>query len=264
MINYFDAPDAAALYAKGRPFYHQGVLQQVAEYLFWEKPLESALDVACGTGLSTRALLPYAREIIGIDASPSMLAHAFQNPKISYRRAPAEQLPLREASVDLLTLCEAFHWFDQKSFLDEVRRVLKPRAIFLVYGGGIRGIMDEDARFESWFRTVHLPRYPQPARNASFSAEQGPPDGFELLLVGQHEKSVPMTAVQLADFFLTVSNTLQYLKERGETPEEHHRFLMRELVPFYPDQHAVGNETTETQVVRHIRYGGLYYLMRKL
>lgn len=39
----------------------------------------------------------------------------------------AEELPLVDSSVDLLTAMSAFHWFDRPCFLKEAHRVLKPR-----------------------------------------------------------------------------------------------------------------------------------------
>lgn len=254
MINYFDSPRAAKLYNKGRPYYHHGVLAMVASHLQWKNRFPIALDVGCGTGLSTRALLPYSEHIIGIDVSPAMIAEAYGDPRIEYHVASAESLPVRDSQVNLLTLCEAFHWLEQKEFLEEVHRVMAPKGIFLAYGGGIRGAMQDVPEFAEWFRNVHLLRYPHPPRHSSFSIDNGVPHGFEVLYVGTQEQSVAMTASGLADFFLTVSNTLQYLEQTGESPEEHHDFLVSQLLPFY-------NGDKET--VRYIPYGGLYYILRK-
>jgi ubiquinone/menaquinone biosynthesis C-methylase UbiE len=41
-------------------------------------PCEQMLELACGTGIWTRALLPLGRELTAIDASPEMLARARQ------------------------------------------------------------------------------------------------------------------------------------------------------------------------------------------
>jgi SAM-dependent methyltransferase len=40
--------------------------------------------------------------------------------------APAEQSGLPDASIDLVTVAQALHWFDLPRFHDEVKRVLKP------------------------------------------------------------------------------------------------------------------------------------------
>jgi ubiquinone/menaquinone biosynthesis C-methylase UbiE len=49
----------------------RALLQQLA-------PVEQMLELACGTGTWTRALLPLGRELTAIDASPEMLALARQ------------------------------------------------------------------------------------------------------------------------------------------------------------------------------------------
>ncbi len=42
----------------------------------------------------------------------------------------AEAIPLLDGSVHAVTVADAFHWFDQKAALEEIRRVLQP-------GGGL-------------------------------------------------------------------------------------------------------------------------------
>lgn len=44
-----------------------------------------------------------------------------------FRQCAAEELPLADSSVDLVTAMSAFHWFDRPRFLQEAHRVLKPR-----------------------------------------------------------------------------------------------------------------------------------------
>ena len=38
----------------------------------------------------------------------------------------AEDIPLEDASVDLVTVAQAFHWFDGPAALAEIHRVLRP------------------------------------------------------------------------------------------------------------------------------------------
>jgi len=47
--------------------------------------------------------------------------------------APAENSGLEDASVDLVTAGQAVHWFDQKRFFDEVKRVTVPGGAIAVW-----------------------------------------------------------------------------------------------------------------------------------
>ena len=47
---------------------------------------------------------------------------------IEFRQGPAEDLSFIETgSVDLVLAGTAIHWFNNKSFIEEVRRILKPK-----------------------------------------------------------------------------------------------------------------------------------------
>ena len=69
-------------------------------------------DLGAGTGKLTRVLLPHAQSIVAIEPSPAMRA-AFQQavPDVEVRDGRAEAIPLPDASVDLIAVGEAFHWF---------------------------------------------------------------------------------------------------------------------------------------------------------
>ena len=66
MDNLFDSPDMAAGYARARPALHPRIIGLAGKYL-QPLPVENALDVGCGAGLSTRALESIARHCHGID-----------------------------------------------------------------------------------------------------------------------------------------------------------------------------------------------------
>jgi SAM-dependent methyltransferase len=55
-------------------------------------------------------------------------------PGVEVQDGTAEALPLADASVDAVTVAQAFHWFDPVVALGEMRRVLRPGgALFLVW-----------------------------------------------------------------------------------------------------------------------------------
>ncbi len=86
-------------------------------------------DIACGTGiLATRIhdeLDP--DEIYGIDMSDGMLEQArARSAEVTWRKAPAEQLPFDDGSLDAVVTTTAFHFFDQPAAMREFHRVLAP------------------------------------------------------------------------------------------------------------------------------------------
>ncbi|MDQ2858353.1 MAG: class I SAM-dependent methyltransferase, partial [Candidatus Eremiobacteraeota bacterium] len=85
------------------------------------------LDVGCGTGLASGALVERGLSVVGIDSSEPMLARARARiPAAKFLRARAEDLPFGDASFDGAVSAQAFHWFDQRRALRELIRVVRP------------------------------------------------------------------------------------------------------------------------------------------
>ena len=89
----------------------------------------NVLDVACGNG-SLLSALNRKTPIngFGIDISDRMVANAaVRNPKMEFQTAGCEAIPFGNASMDVITVCAAYHHFpDVAAFAKEARRVLKP------------------------------------------------------------------------------------------------------------------------------------------
>jgi len=132
-MNYFNPKTAAERYSKGRPDFHSNTLKHVKDYLHLNKKLDKALDIACGTGLSTKALLEIATHVYGTDASQEMLNLAAHTDKINYSVASAEQQPFSDNSFDLITVSSGVHWFDIDKFLIEANRLLKSKSWLVLY-----------------------------------------------------------------------------------------------------------------------------------
>jgi SAM-dependent methyltransferase len=93
-----------------------------------------AWDCATGTGQAALGLAGHFAQVIATDASAAQIAHAVPHPRISYRVASAEASGLADASVDLVTVAQAAHWFDLPAFYAEVRRVLRPGGVLALWG----------------------------------------------------------------------------------------------------------------------------------
>jgi ubiquinone/menaquinone biosynthesis C-methylase UbiE len=95
------------------------------------KPGDRVLDVACGTGALTLAAAERVGQhgsIVGLDASPEMLAVARRKPtRIEWVEGTAEALPLPDQSFDAVVSQFGFMFFqDRAAALREMMRVLRP------------------------------------------------------------------------------------------------------------------------------------------
>ena len=97
---------AADRYAEGRPYHHARTLRRALAG--WTPGL--ALDVACGTGLSTRGLAELGIATLGVDVDAAMVARARADTGLPYAVASAEALPIATGAVDLVTVGSAVHW----------------------------------------------------------------------------------------------------------------------------------------------------------
>ncbi|XP_069839291.1 putative methyltransferase DDB_G0268948 [Dendropsophus ebraccatus] len=101
------------------------------------RPLEIAVDVGCGTGRYTVPLAPHFKKVLGVDISESQINVAKQHiiaNNVSYMVAPAEKLPVKNASLDLVNSALAAHWFKADEFAGEAIRVLKTRGCLAAHG----------------------------------------------------------------------------------------------------------------------------------
>ncbi|MFQ5524279.1 MAG: class I SAM-dependent methyltransferase [Acidimicrobiia bacterium] len=235
--NPFATDAAARLYAAGRPDYSSLVTDVIRRLTGITARVRCAVDVGCGTGISTMALAPLADTIIGVEPSTAMLAQALPAANVLYRVGSAEDLPLEDGSCDLIAVGSALHWFDQARFLKEASRVARPDAWLVVHDHWFTGQMQGHEEFAAWARDVYLSTYPSPPRDRSWR----PPDdlgawqhtGWE-----RYEHPVPLTADQLAAYLLTQSN-LQTVIERGDQTEAEFKiWLLAETAPFFADDPA--------------------------
>ncbi|KAK2651345.1 hypothetical protein Ddye_011201 [Dipteronia dyeriana] len=119
----------AKQYADGRPSYPPQLFQFIAS----KTPLHDLVwDVGTGSGQAAQSLAGIYKNVIATDTSPKQLEFVTKLPNIKYQLTPPimtpselEQTVAAEASVDLVTIASAMHWFDLPKFYKDVKWVLK-------------------------------------------------------------------------------------------------------------------------------------------
>ena len=116
----------AEAYERGRP----GFPQEAVDRLVRELRILSertVVDLAAGTGTLTRLLQPAGARVVAVEPVEGMRRKLVELlPGVPVVAGVAERLPLRDGSIDAVTVAQAFHWFDGPAALAELHRVLKP------------------------------------------------------------------------------------------------------------------------------------------
>jgi SAM-dependent methyltransferase len=168
------------VYVRGRPKHHPRALAHLSQWI-GELPVGRALDVACGTGLSSVALSDLAQHVVGVEAASEMVAQLYGGERSAYMNAAAEALPVADSSIDLLTVASALHWFDQPAFFAEAARTLRDGGWLVVYDYYFLGQIEGQPRFSAWNQDVYLQRFPIPPRGRRFDPRAEAPPHFVLV-----------------------------------------------------------------------------------
>jgi ubiquinone/menaquinone biosynthesis C-methylase UbiE len=122
--------DQADVYARYRPVYPANLFEHIFSFIPHRK---LAWDCGTGNGQSAAVLAGYFDKVVATDISQQQLNNVVIKKNIMYIHEPAEHTSLKEKSVDLITISQALHWFDFKSFYAEVKRVGSSDAIIAAW-----------------------------------------------------------------------------------------------------------------------------------
>ena len=150
----------ASDYAEYRPHYPDSLFDWLAGL---PAHRETAWDCATGSGQAAVALASRFERVIATDASAGQIAVAIPHPRVEYRIAPAEASGLDPASVDLVTVAQALHWFDRSAFYAEARRVLRPDGVVAAWTYGHPSIDEPraDAELQRFYSETVGPYWPK-------------------------------------------------------------------------------------------------------
>lgn len=123
------------IYDQSRP----GYAQKLFDFLISKVPSDKEVaDVGSGTGIFTKQLLETGYSVYAVEPNKDMRQFAEEKlegmPNFTSVNGSASNTHLKDHSVDLVTVAQAFHWFNQDEFKEECQRILKSKGyVAIVY-----------------------------------------------------------------------------------------------------------------------------------
>lgn len=206
----------ASEYAEYRPLYPDSLFDWLAGLAARR---EVAWDCATGSGQAAVALSSRFDRVIATDASAGQIGVAIRHPRVEYRVAPAEASGLEPASVDLVTVAQALHWFDRPAFYAETRRVLRRDGVLAAWTYGHPSIDEPraDAALQRFYSETVGPYWPKERAlvDAGYRTIDFP---FPEVATPSFEMETRWTLPLLLGYVATWSAVTRFRAARGEDP----------------------------------------------
>lgn len=202
-------------YSKFRPHYPNELFQWLADQT---QGHDAVWDCGTGSGQAAAALSPFYGKVYATDPSEKQLGSAVLKPNIQYTVGTAEASHLAAKSVDLITVAQAYHWFNHDRFFAEAQRVGRPRAVVAVWSYALAKISTEiDPIIKDW-HDGFLGPYWEKERTHVSTGYRDLPFAFESLSAPQFQMQVEWSLDHLLGYLGTWSAGQTFLAKMGEDP----------------------------------------------
>jgi SAM-dependent methyltransferase len=206
----------AVAYASFRPHYPDELFTLLADL---SPGRRRVWDCATGSGQAAVALARAFDRVVATDASAAQVRQAAAHPRVTYHVARAEAPGLAGASVELITVAQALHWFDLNRFYAEAKRVLVAGGLLAVWtyanlqvdGGPI------DRALGEFYSDVIGPYWPEERRLVE-TGYRTLPFPFDEVSIASPPMGASWTRSRLLGYVRTWSAVQRYVEATGENP----------------------------------------------
>ena len=202
----------AGAYAQARPTYPDALFDWLAATA---PATDLCWDAGCGNGQASVALAQRFARVFASDPSQAQIDAAPTHPRIDWHVEPAERCSLPDGAAALVTVAQAYHWFDHARFCAEATRVLRPGGVLAVWTYQ-RSFVDDavDAVFERLYDGL-LRSYWPPERRHVETGYRDLPFPFESITVPPFAMQVDWTLPQYLAYLRSWSASQRHLAATG-------------------------------------------------
>lgn len=136
-------------YLRFRPDYPRYLYEYIVSEV---RRHDLAWDAGTGNGQAAIKLAEYFNYVIATDINQAQLDVANKKDNIQYHCWSSEKTDIADATVDLVTVAQALHWFNFDGFYQEVRRVAMPESILAAWCYSLGQI---DAKLDPYIKVLY-------------------------------------------------------------------------------------------------------------
>jgi SAM-dependent methyltransferase len=111
-------------YARYRPGYPSEAIDSILDKLYCQSTIIA--DIGAGTGIGSCLLAQQGVKVYAVEPNDDMRESSSPYPLVEFYKGTSENTNLENASVNLITCFQSYHWFNQQRTLIEFLRILKP------------------------------------------------------------------------------------------------------------------------------------------
>ncbi len=143
-------------YERYRQRYPEAVIPMLVERCGLRRE-DLVADIGAGTGMLAEIFLEHGNAVVAVEPNDDMRGACERLttvwPGLTVKKATAEATGLGDASVDMIAVGRAFHWFDHEKTAKEFRRILRAGGwVVLVTNSRVRDDSPVSVAYEAMLR----------------------------------------------------------------------------------------------------------------